>query len=333
MDPLHCIGPQPGAQRCAALLLCLALLPACGSKPPPEDSVAKSAAIAGAAAPAAALALTADEQAKLGLAKTAAQALRFTPEAEGYGLVLGHEALAQLVAELETARAAAGASAAALARAERLKATQGAYTAESEEATRRQAAADAAALHLAEQRLSAQFGQQPPWSGPGAAALLGELASGRIKLVRLTFPSGVSGSRPPATVQLARLDAAAGARPWSSSRVWTAPADSSIPGRSYFAALDAADAVEGERLRAGVAVGDAQSGVRVPAEALVISQGKSWCYVERPAGHFVRAVVDLARPVNGGYFVQGTIAPGDLLVVAGAGLLLARETSPGGEAE
>ncbi len=43
--------------------------------------------------------------------------------------------------------------------------------------------------------------------------------------------------------------------------VWDAPADSNIPGRSYFALLKGADAGEGERLTVWAPVGESLSGV------------------------------------------------------------------------
>jgi hypothetical protein len=308
----------------------MALLAACGGKPAVPTAAAEAPA---APDQPASLTLTAADQGRLGLVKARAQALQYTPEAQGYGLVLGHEAIAQTSAELTIARAASSASSAALARSERLKSTQGALTAESEEAVRRQAGADAAALLLAEQRLTAQFGEQPSWSGHASSALLAELAAGKLKLLRATFPYAALGPKAPTTLRFARLDASAEPRPWNSSIVWPAPADSSMPGRSYFAALAVAELAEGERLSASATAGAAQAGVLVPAAALVFSAGQSWCYLEQPAGTFLRKAVDLARPVPGGYFVQGSLAPGDTLVTSGAGLLLARETHTGGEAE
>jgi hypothetical protein len=116
--------------------------------------------------------------------------------------------------------------------------------------------------------------------------------------------------------------------------VWDAPADPGAPGRSFFALLQHTDAGEGERLLVW-AEGDAEgaeSGVLVPPAAVVMSEGKYWCYVERQANVFTRIPLDISRPMADGYFVAG-IKPGERIVTLGAGLLLARQTNPSTEAE
>ena len=76
-----------------------------------------------------------------------------------------------------------------------------------------------------------------------------------------------------------------------------------------------------------------ESGVLIPETAVVISEGKYWCYVEQQPGLFTRTAIDASRPMPGGYFVKEGIAPGATVVTAAAGLLLARETNPSPEAE
>lgn len=108
--------------------------------------------------------------------------------------------------------------------------------------------------------------------------------------------------------------------------VWPAPADVSIPGRSYFTLLHAGTAAEGERLQVWAPTGQPASGALIPTAALVLSGGKYWCYVEKTPGTFARAEVDLSRPASGGYVVTDGIKPGDKIAVAAAGQLLAKET-------
>ena len=71
-----------------------------------------------------------------------------------------------------------------------------------------------------------------------------------------------------------------------------------------------------------------RAGVDVPAAAAVISAGKYWCYVEAKPGVFVRTEIDASTPTDGGYFVKDGVSPGDKVVTASAGQLLARETNP-----
>ena len=90
---------------------------------------------------------------------------------------------------------------------------------------------------------------------------------------------------------------------------------------------------EGERLIAYAAVGAAENGVVVPYSATVISAGKYWCYIEEKTGLFVRTEIDPGMPTDDGYCVKEGIAPGAQVVTRSAGLLLARETNPGSEAD
>jgi hypothetical protein len=77
----------------------------------------------------------------------------------------------------------------------------------------------------------------------------------------------------------------------------------------------------------------AESGILVPPTALVVIDGKYWCFVEREPGVFSRSALDIGKPMADGYFVKDSIKPGDLIVTLGQGLLLARQTNPSTEAE
>ncbi|MGD9842213.1 MAG: hypothetical protein AB7F79_05730 [Steroidobacteraceae bacterium] len=274
-----------------------------------------------------------DAIAHMGIVTHTAKAIMYAAEKEGYGIVLGHDAIAQSVAEVATAEAAVQQSHAALARVQRLADTPGAFAAEINENATRQAAADAAALTLAQRRLSATLGQNPPWKGSESSTVLGKLASGQIKLVRVTFPLGVLNGAAPHSLRIAHLDPNSVTDSWKTNSVWDAPADASIPGRSFFALLRDTDVGEGEHLQVWVGSGAAESGTELPASAVVISDGRYWCYVEKPAGTFVRTAVDTSNPMTNSYFVKDGIAAGDNIVITGAGLLLARQTNSSTEAE
>ena len=89
----------------------------------------------------------------------------------------------------------------------------------------------------------------------------------------------------------------------------------------------------GERLIASVTAGDAATGVVVPRAAVVLAGGEAWSYVQAADDEFVRRRVDIARPAAQGYFQEAGFDPHERVVVAGAGLLLAREIGGGAEAE
>jgi hypothetical protein len=318
------------AAGCAALLA----LAACRRGPPDEGRA--PAAAAGKSAPAAeaeGLALKPDEIAKAGIATTRAAPTEHAPESTGYALVIAREAIAQAAAELTSAAAVERASRAALARGRSLAGTPGAMPLESQEAAERQAAVDHAALILAERRLSAAYGSQAPWKDNYESPLLSALAGGESRLLRVTFPLGALGAATPAKLRFSHLSTAAVGGSLESQSVWAAPADASIPGRSFFALLKGSDASEGERLLAHAPVGAAEAGVIVPFSAAVISGGKYWCYLEVKPGSFVRTELDVGMPTDDGYFVSSGIAPGAQIVTRSAGELLARELNPGTAAD
>jgi hypothetical protein len=274
-----------------------------------------------------------EEIEKMGIVTTEARAITSEPEVNGFGVVIAHETIAQGVAELRTAIAAERQSHSALERSRRLAGTPGAMPADTQETAERQAAADRAALELARQRLSSTFGQNPPWKNPESSSELSALASGQTKLVRVTFPLGSVGDSAPKDVRLGHIDASPVGKNWESRSVWRAPADSTVPGRSFFAILKTSEASEGDHLMAWAPVGAAEPGVLVPAAATVMSQGKYWCYIEEEPGTFVRTEFDPGRPTPEGYFVKEGISAGDKIVIAAAGQLLARETNPSAEPE
>jgi len=270
---------------------------------------------------------------KIGVQTDAAKAVDYAEETAGYGTVIPHESIAQAAAELATAQAAEKQSRSALARTQRLSGTPGAMSADVEETNARQVAVDAAALNLAKQRLSATFGQKPPWSNGGNAGLLQALAEGSTQLIRVTFPLGSLPGDVPKTLSASRLGSAASGQRWKLSLIWPAPADVTVPGRSFFSILRAGELGEGERIIAWAPIGASQPGVLIPAEAAVISDGKYWCYVEEKPGTFVRTEIDSGKPFENGYVVMQGVKAGDKVVIKGAAQLLAQESNSGADAD
>jgi len=280
--------------------------------------------------------LTPEEISNLGIETAAAAPVKYVPAKQGFGVVMSHDAIAQAVADVVTAQAGVRLSQAALARITRLDGTAGAQSAEAHESATRQAAVDAAALRLAEAKSSALFGQRPPWAGHDDSKMRAEVAEGHANLLRVTFPLGVLTGPAPGGLRVSRLDAATVGDRWTARPVWDAPFDSGIPGRSFFAVLEHTDVGEGERVLIW-ATGDkseqAESGIVVPPTAVIVIDGKYWCFVEREPGVFSRAPLDISQPMADGYFVKDGIKPGDRIVTSAAGLLLARQTNPSTEAE
>jgi hypothetical protein len=282
----------------------------------------------GPAEPASGVSLKPDEIRKLGIEVTPAVATRQAPEASGFGVVLAHEQIALSVAEWMTAVAVERQSDASLRRVQRLSGTAGAMSAEARESTERQASIDRAALLLTRQRLTSSFGQTPPWNADWNSPLLHALAGGETKLVRVTFPLGMLDEGNPHTLRFARVGVRSTGGTWTSTTIWRAPADTSVPGISFFALLTGNGAGEGERLIAWSPTGVPEPGVLVPASAAILSAGKLWCYVEKSPGIFVRTELDPRMLVDDGYFVKDGIAAQEPVVTHSAGLLLAHEMNP-----
>lgn len=302
------------------------LLAACG-KPAAEKPPEKEAVTPG-------LILKAKEIKSLGIATAVAEPASWREQMSGYGVVTALDAIAVNDAEVMTARAAVAQSQAAAARARSLATgEEAAVSREVVETAQSKAAADQAALMLAQRKTDAAFGHNAPWHAAASRqAVMARLASGRSVLVRVTFPLGALGNAVPATLQIARL----GANPksWTSSTIWEAPADSTFPGRGFYALLDGSDLAQNEHVTATVPVGGAQGGVTVPATSLIYGDNEAWVYVQTQPETFLKTKIDIGKPLGDDYFVAdgAGIRAGQKIVTSGAGLLLARETNPSTEA-
>ena len=276
------------------------------------------------------LTLKAEEVKSLGLTIQAASPAQFTGRIAGYGVVTALDTIAQADSEFLTAQAAASQSAAAAARARSLSTGEdAAISREQVEVAESKAAADAAALALARRKTEAAFGLNSPWhDAADRSAVMQRLASGTAVLVRVTF-AAVGGPRPQ-RVEISRMGA--DRKSWTAHTIWDAPADVTVPGRSFYALVDDSDLAQNERVTAAIPTGASEAGAKVPAHALVFGESEAWVYLQTAANTFLRTKVDISRPLDDGYFVT-TVKPGDKVVVDGAGLLLAREINPSTEAE
>ena len=276
---------------------------------------------------------------RLGVVTTPAQAVAFTPGAEGFGVVLGHDLIAQIAADIDTARAAVKQSQATVVRAKQLASGPGALGVDAVENATKQTSADQASLTLAQRKLTATLGLKFPRHGADPdEAVLTSIADGTFKLARVTFPPGALSGATPRELRLLPLessaaDAASGTSVWTANTIWEAPQDPTIPGRSLFALLRTADIPEGVRLQALPVSGSGTlQGVLVPEAAVVVSEGQYWCYLRKGTDSFTRVPITVDRPLAQGYFVPADrVAPGTEIVTTAAGLLLARQTNPSSE--
>ncbi len=270
--------------------------------------------------------LDAEARQKLGVMLDALRTASWQPSVTGTARVLDAQTAIAPIAALGRAEADARVSRAALTRARDLFKSDTAVSAETLEAAERQAAADEAQLTVARAQAALGFGAAAPWLDPERrAALVTALGGGATLLVSASFPGGLPDARP-SMLTLTRLGAGPDAPRWDATDVWPGPADAAVPGPALLALVAAADGLgPGERLAALVPNGAPVDGIEVPASAVVLAGGAAWCYVA-DGDDLTRRAVDLGRPTAGGYFQSSGFTAGEQVVVAGAGLVLARET-------
>jgi hypothetical protein len=308
-------------RKLTLLAASLLLLAACGKTDKPAEAEKPEGP---------GLTLKAEEVKSLGITTQAAAPAQFTGRISGYGVVTALDTIAQADSEFLTAQAAASQSAAAAARARSLVTGEdAAISREQLELAESKAAADAAALALARRKTEAAFGLNSPWHDAGdRSAVMQQLASGKAVLVRVTFAA--IGGVAPRRVEISRMGA--DRKSWTAHTIWDAPADASVPGRSFYVLVEGSDLAQNERVTAAIPTGTSQTGAKIPAGALVYGESEAWVYLQTAENTFLKTKVDTSRPLDDGYFVS-SVKPGDKVVVDGAGLLLSRETNPSTEVE
>lgn len=278
--------------------------------------------------------LTADQIKSMGIATIPAQAASWRRKISGYGVVTALDTIAQADSDVAAASATAAQSSAAAARARSLATgEEAAVSREVVETANAKAAADQAALSLAQRKAQAAFGLHAPWRSPAErAAIMRKLGDGRAVLVRVTFPLGALAGMKPQKIAIARLGNTD--RIWDTATLWEAPADPTLPGQGFYCLLEGSDLSQNEHVVATVDVGPASAGILVPQSAVLIGESDTWVFTEPKPGHFEKVRVDTSKPEAGGYFVgsDAGIPPGAQLVTGAAGLLLSREANPATDA-
>jgi len=271
--------------------------------------------------------LDAKARERLGIATAQAKALDYQVEARGFGQVMSVDALAQTDADLTVAESAARASQSALERAENLYKADTGVSRQVLEQAEHQAATDAAQLSLAQRKAIATWGHDAPFKDASQRrAMMNKIASGGAALVRATLPQG-SMIDAPAQMRVEKLNAGGDDKGWTASQVWSAPADPTVPGRSFYLLIENAKGLlQGDRVRVVGSASDKTKGAVVPADSVLIAEGKTWVYIEEKPDYFVRQAVDITRPTATGYFTPYGVQPGEPIVVRGAAHLLAKET-------
>jgi len=150
--------------------------------------------------------------------------------------------------------------------------------------------------------------------------LFRRLAAQQEVLLRIAAPSGSRLPVPPSQASVVDDDNAVR----TATLVSASPqADPRTQGPTFFYGAAAEGLLPGTTLTARLPVGPQESGVTIPAAAVVSWQGKAWYYVESAPGRFARHELSGAVPVVGGWFAPRLGAM--RVVVRGAQTLLSEE--------
>jgi GNAT superfamily N-acetyltransferase len=246
-------------------------------------------------------------------------------EIKGYGRVLDITPLASLAAELIVAKAAAGASQAEV---ERLRT----LTSQNNASQRALQTALAAAARDVAQAESARLRMLASWGAnlsnrEDLPALLQSLATLSSALLQISAaPDDVPEELPlSARVQTMAQESTT----WRAKFISASPAvDPMTQAKSFLFLLEPNPG----KLGAGSSLvaflefpGPVLTGILVPREALVRFEGGAWVYVQTGEETFRRSLVTLDVPLENGWFIQGTLKPGDQVVITGAQQLLSEE--------
>lgn len=243
---------------------------------------------------------------------------------DGIATLVSPDALAQINADLRAAEIAANFSKRAFARYKETK-TLPEHSIDNAE---RQASTDATQVALLQLRLRNTWGDTAPFlASSSRQQLVDELSSGRTTLVRLDFPRSVERE-----LKNVRVQPLGGGAETTVSAIWAAPSGSlAMPGTSFFGLMPAGPGLRpGDRARVTAEGESDNAGVIIPASAIIVYEGGSWCYVEDDPGEYERKQVALSMPVEDGYLVKD-FKPGTKVVTKGASILLSREAEPAGD--
>ncbi|NML96088.1 hypothetical protein [Novosphingobium olei] len=329
----HWQGPAWAAGGAGVLAAALYAAGMLGSGPAPDSESQSQGSAQPVSESVGTVTIDADTQQRLGIVVAPVATGTDGPRLDGFAKGLDAGPLAAIIAEVDTAQAAANASAAEARRLESLYRQDVSASRRSVEAARSQAAADAARIRLAQQRIGIEFG--PGLLRLGLAAvrqLTTEIASGRAALIRIDIPG--TSLAPGSVVSLGTGSALAVVRVLGPA----ATADARLQSAGVLAILRgpmAHQSLAGRIMPASVATGTGDAGLIVPRDAIVRFQGQMWVYRQSGKG-FVRVVLTDPVSVADGWLIpvgsgQARLKSGDRIAVRGGTGLLAMDLGGTGQ--
>jgi multidrug efflux pump subunit AcrA (membrane-fusion protein) len=260
---------------------------------------------------------------RMGLEVTPLAAASWKERTEGFGRVVDPSPLAALSSERHAAEAAVRASEAEVERSRKLVTSENVARKALEQAELT-AAADHIKLQAARQRFLLEWG---PAIEKDSDTLIEELLSGKTILIRAEPASAALPDKPPSA---AHVTVPGHSEPIAAAVLAPAPlVDAKSQSLAWFLKLEKPAFALPPGLSLAVDFeedGKEESGVLIPAKAVLYFQGTAWVFVPgEEKGHFERKPVSLEHPLKGGWFAAEEFKPGDKVVTAGAASLLAEE--------
>jgi len=302
-----------------------AVIAGCSHKPDADDKPAGASANKGPAEDKAGVTLDAETQERIGIKTEMPAPAQWQPVMRVIGHVADPLAFVASATAYETARAAATASQADLARTRKL-AEQDNASARVLEAAQAAAARDALALTAARAKFRGDWGVKLA-AQTNLTAVAERLQTDDVAYVKLTLPVGAFPNPLPANATCYVLGN-------ETNAIAAEFADD--------LGIDAATQVQSllflvkQKLPPNLSVDaelktseEALNGLVVPASAVIRHEGKGWVYVQTGTNQFARAEVPLNHYTGTGWFISGELSATNQIVVIGAQTVLSAELSGG----
>lgn len=263
-------------------------------------------------------------QGNMGILVSQPTATQLAPDVKGYGRVLDPAPLAAALVELTAARVAATASGNEFTRLKTLE-SQGNASARALQTAEATAVRDQLTVQSAKDRLALSAGKAIA-DQKDLMAFVQSLISQETALVRIDLPAGEPMESTPGS---ARIFTVSGQSVNADFLGAAAGMDPQLQGRGfiYLVKPNALPLVGGQAVTGFLKVpGTPLSGVIVPREAVIRTEGAGWVYVLNKGGDvFTRIEIALDHPVEEGWFVTKGVTANDYVVGTGAQQLLSIE--------
>ena len=279
------------------------------------------------------LKLDAAAQKQAGLKVAPLAKMQLPHEVKAFGRVLDPTTLATGLGEMVSAQAQLEVSMKEFERLKILHEENQNVSARAFEAAQAAARRDRALAEAAQVRFAAAWGKAIA-SRPDLDRVTHALVSQQMALIRVDVPAGDTLPEPPTAGRIAPLTAEE--HPAAAELVGPAPSvDPQTQGTGYLFLLKTGAPPPNAAVVAWLSLpGDAEQGVLIPRSAIVRHEGEAFVYFQTGEETFIRQEVELAHPLEEGWFAPAEGLPADpKVVLAGAQQLLSEELKGEGGGE